>query len=616
MNSNEKVGWEKIARGNNSKKTIGKPDGVRAVIDKWTNNLSIGQRISGLAGILVLALLIVAGVAISNMRSIGHQIVGIAERDMPLTLVVTEVEVGQLGQSIVFERALRHGKDLQSSRRAEELFLETAEEFSSLSREVSVSIDKGEELAREAIETARTAAEREEFELVLRELEGIDLAHTEFEQNAIGVFELLKNGAPSAVIEEAVESVEAEEKALNSELIEMAHQISQFTDAALQQAEADEKVALLLIMVLSSISLAAGVVCSWFIILGITGPVRGITQAMGELAKGDLTVAVTGVQRGDEIGAMAQAVQIFKDNAIRAKKIEAEQMADQEERAKRSHRIEEISGTFESAVAAVITSVRDSAVQMQTSAESLTETAEETNRQATCAAAASEEASSNVQTVASASEELASSVSEIGRQVTQSTEMTSNAVNESEAANVTIQNLADSAQKIGEVVSLINDIASQTNLLALNATIEAARAGDAGKGFAVVASEVKALASQTAKATEEISIQITDIQSGSTGAVTAIDGIRSVISNVKEIANAIASAVEEQSSATQEIARNIQQASVGTQEVSTNVNGVTQAAGETGQAAGQVLAASGDLIQHAETMRSQVERFLVDVKAA
>ena len=218
--------------------------------------------------------------------------------------------------------------------------------------------------------------------------------------------------------------------------------------------------------------------------------------------------------------------------------------------------------------------------------------------------------------MASAADELSASIDEIGRQVIQSSEISSTAVSEAESADEMIQGLAASAQKIGEVVALITDIAEQTNLLALNATIESARAGDAGKGFAVVANEVKTLAGQTAQATEEISRQIGDIQGATADAVTAVQGITKTIGEISEISSAIAAAVEEQGAATSEIARNVEQAAVGTGEVSSNIGGVTQAAGEAGQSAAQVLGAANELSQQSELLKTEVEKFIAQVRKA
>ncbi len=347
----------------------------------------------------------------------------------------------------------------------------------------------------------------------------------------------------------------------------------------------------------------------------ITAPIARLTAVMDKLAEGDLDVPIeTG--RRDELGEMAAAVQVFKDNAVEKTRLETEQEASKlrTEEEKR-HSMLDMADRFERQVKRVVEGVSSSATEMQATAQQMSATAEETTRQSASVAAASDEAAANVQTVAATAEELSASIAEIGRQVNQSAKIAANAVDEVETTNVTVQGLAEAAAKIGEVVELINNIAGQTNLLALNATIEAARAGEAGKGFAVVAGEVKNLANQTAKATEDISAQITAIQTETSDAVGAIERIRGVISEVNEIATTIATAVEQQGASTQEIARNVQQAARGTQDVNQNIESVSRAASETGSAAGQVLGASQEMARQAEGLRGEVEKFLSEVRA-
>jgi len=357
-------------------------------------------------------------------------------------------------------------------------------------------------------------------------------------------------------------------------------------------------------------------VLAWLIGRSVAKPLTVMSGLMERLAKGDLDIAVTDMDRKDEVGTLARSLEVFKQNAVDAKRLSAEQREEQAKKEQRQAAIEGYIATFETGVRGSLDTLASAATEMRATSQGMSATAEETSAQATTVAAAAEEASVNVQTVASATEELSSSVAEIGRQVTQSTKIAGQAVDEAGRTNVTVQGLSAAAQKIGDVVKLISDIASQTNLLALNATIEAARAGDAGKGFAVVASEVKSLANQTAKATEEISAQVAAMQAATGEAVDAIKSIGGTIGSINEIATTIASAVEEQGAATQEIARNVQEAAQGTGQVSSNIVGVNQAAGETGAAANQVLVAAEELGKQAETLRADVGTFLANIRAA
>ena len=355
----------------------------------------------------------------------------------------------------------------------------------------------------------------------------------------------------------------------------------------------------------------------WLLNSSVARVIVALTGAMTRLAQGDTGTEIPSHGRRDEIGVMAQAVGVFKDNMVEADQLRSaqEEMKSKAE-AEKQTAMGKMADDFEASVKDIVNAVSSSAVRLQNSARDMTRTAEEATDGAATVAAASEQASVNVQTVASASEQLSSSISEIGRQVTESARVCTNAVTDAAQARQSVQEMADMAQKISAVVTLINSIAGQTNLLALNATIEAARAGDAGKGFAVVASEVKSLANQTAKATDDIAAQIRAVQVASTASVEAIQSISATIGVIDEIAASIASAVEEQGAATREIARNVQQAAIGTSEVSSNITGVSQAASGTGAAAGLVLGAAEELSKQSEALSGQVDKFLATIRTA
>jgi len=367
----------------------------------------------------------------------------------------------------------------------------------------------------------------------------------------------------------------------------------------------------------SAASVITAIVMGFLLSRGIATPIRSMTDVMAKLAKGDYTLTITGLDRGDEIGRMAQAVDVFKVNGREMERLRADQETEKF-RAEERRRADmlALADRFELAIQGVVGGVASAASDMQSTASAMSSTAEETSRQATAVAAASEQASANVNTVAGATEELSASIKEIGRQVANSTEIASLAVQETQKTNGIMSGLVEAARQVGAVVSLIQDIASQTNLLALNATIEAARAGEHGKGFAVVASEVKQLANQTAKATEDIQGKVAEIQEATGGAASAIQGIGTTIDRINEIAATIAAAVEQQAAATSDIAGNVQQAAQGTREVSTNISGVTQAASETGAAASQVLGSASGLSRQSAKLQEEVDRFIANIRAA
>jgi methyl-accepting chemotaxis protein len=348
----------------------------------------------------------------------------------------------------------------------------------------------------------------------------------------------------------------------------------------------------------------------------IITPLKAIGEAMLQVAGGDLSVVVPFAARRDEIGALAGALDTFKQSAIEKAGIEEKQRAQDSRAARRQQTVAAHIGRFESRIGNTLGALRSASEQMRATSEGMSEVSDETNAQVRLAAAASGEASAHVQGVAAASQQLSASIGDIGRQVTHAADIANRAVEQARQTDGTVQGLAATASRIGEVVKLINNIAGQTNLLALNATIEAARAGEAGRGFAVVASEVKSLATQTAKATEEISQQIAAVQKVAGEAADAIKGIGGIIGEVSEVATAIAAAVEQQGTATAEITRGTKQAAQGTRQAADNITGVTAGADAAGAAAAKVKSAAEVLDAQTRQLGNEVDDFLNDIRAA
>jgi methyl-accepting chemotaxis protein len=374
---------------------------------------------------------------------------------------------------------------------------------------------------------------------------------------------------------------------------------------------------------LAAISLLVLGLILFFVLRGVvvalrmmTTPLKSMAVAMEELAAGNMEVEIPALDRKDEIGDMAQAVQVFKENAQRADRLAKEKAAEQKEREARAERIETLTGDFDSAVTNSLDSVATASFEMEGTAQSMATTAEQAAQQTNHMESMSEEVAAMVQTVAAAAEELSTSVNEVSQQVAQSSAIAGEAVQETVGIVDIVQGLSQEAEKVGEIVALIGNIANQTNLLALNATIEAARAGEAGKGFAVVASEVKTLANQTTQATDQIASRIAGMQDATHKTVDAVTTIRATVDQISTASSAIASAAEQQNASTREIARNVQKVAKGTEDVRSNIGGVSQAAGATGSAATQVLGASKQLSRLSESLRDEVRDFLDRVRAA
>jgi len=486
------------------------------------------------------------------------------------------------------------------------------------------------EINRDLAATAKDWAEKKtQVEARLAELAGLDggeqqtlQAATDGYRGLVDIFEkqMLPQLQQTRDLTDAMRDLDGKCDEMVSKMSDNLEKLRDAQVAIAKQADLDFDVrgrtATLITVVIS----VAGVLINIGIFVGLARlvctPVRKMTSAMERLAGGDMTTGIPAKERADEVGEMAAALQVFKDNMI-----ETERMRDEKAETDRRNAEQQrsamlgLASQFEKNVGGVVDTVTAAAGQLQSTAQNMTGTAERTSQQSGEVASVSASASQNIQTVASATEELSASIHEISSRVAESTQIIGTAVSQATDTNAKMQALNAAAGKIGEVVNLINDIASQTNLLALNATIEAARAGEAGKGFAVVASEVKALANQTANATDEIGNQIRAIQQATESSATAIQEISATITRVNEIAVAIAAAVEQQGAATQEISRNLHEAADGTSHVASSIGIVTEASRSTTQMAQEVLAAAQQLGRDGTRLQDQVAGFLKTIRA-
>jgi methyl-accepting chemotaxis protein len=558
---------------------------------------SIRTKLVTVVALLLVAMTGLGLLAVSNMRAINANTVDIATSWLPSVRVL-----GELEQSVIMNRNILRAH----------LLAETLED----KQKVEAALNRSFAEVARAIQAYQPLITSPEERALYSEWSGI------WEQYKAGVDEVL------ALSRKEAGHLPREANELNSrkvnKLLTDADAIlkkdielnNKGADKAYQDAAASYSSALWMVTVILAVTLVAGIALSIYMVRDVTVGIASIVRPMQALGEGDLSAEVPHRGETTEIGAMADALQVFKQALIAKKAADETAARDAEAKIERGRRVDGITREFEAVIGEIVNTVSSASSQLESSAGSLTSTAERSKQLATAVASASEEATTNVQSVASSTEEMASSVTEIGRQVQESARMAGDAVGQARTTTDRVSELSKAATRIGDVVELINTIAGQTNLLALNATIEAARAGEAGRGFAVVASEVKALAEQTAKATGEIGQQISGIQVATQESVSAIKEISSTIERLSEISSTIAAAVEEQGAATHEISRNVQQAAKGTQQVSANIADVERGAAETGAASSQVLSAAQALSSDSSRLKQEVGKFLTSVRAA
>ena len=561
------------------------------------SKLTIRSKITTVIAFLLIAMTSMGLLAVSEMRGINAKAVEIQSTWLPNVKALGNLRSGIIAyRSVVRAHLLAETLDDKLSREKElagiaernarirsayELMITSPEERA-IYREWAVSWDDYERVAQQVLALSRASVgkvPREANEMIARTL-----------------------GPTGARSEELLEK----DIALNDK----------GAAAAGAEATAIYQAAFTLLSIILGVAAVLGIGVGVYLVRDVSSGIASIVRPMQALGAGDLDAVVPHQGMKTEIGAMGDALQVFKQALIDKRAADQAAMVDADAEIERGRRVDSITANFEALIGEIVDTVSSASTELEASAGTLTATAARSQQLTTAVAAASEEASTNVQSVASATEEMASSVNEISRQVQESATIASQAVDQARRTNDRVGELAKAAARIGDVVELINTIAGQTNLLALNATIEAARAGEAGRGFAVVASEVKALAEQTAKATGEISMQITGIQAATQESVGAIREIGDTIGRMSEISSTIASAVEEQGAATQEISRNVQQAAHGAMQVSVNITDVQRGASETGSASSQVLSAAQSLSSDSNRLKMEVGKFLSAVRAA
>jgi methyl-accepting chemotaxis protein len=559
--------------------------------------LSIRAKITAVVAVLLVAMTGMGLLAVRNMRAINASTVDITTNWLPSVRVL-----GDLRASVITYRNVIR----------EHMLAETAEEKQAAEKTLATVIEDNTKIRESYEKLITTPEERAIYN------EWVQLWES-YKKGTEEVMALSRNSvgkAPHDAHElntKTVNPIGIKADAILKKDIDINNAGA---DAAGKDAADNYASAFAMLAAILGGAIILGIAVSFYLVRDVSRGIASIVRPMQALGSGDLTAQVPHQGEKTEIGVMADTLQVFKEALIAKKAADEAAALDAEAKIERGRRVDGITRDFESMIGEIVETVSSASTQLETSAGTLTATAERAQELTTIVAAASEEASTNVQSVASATEELTSSVNEISRQVQESARMAGEAVGQARKTNGRIDELSKAAARIGDVVELINTIAGQTNLLALNATIEAARAGEAGRGFAVVASEVKALAEQTAKATGEIGQQITGIQAATQESVSDIREISGTIEKLSEISSTIAAAVEEQGAATQEISRNVQQAAQGTMQVSSNITDVQRGASETGSASSQVLSAAQSLSGDSNRLKREVGKFLDSVRAA
>ena len=591
---------------------------------KFFKNLKIGFRIYILIGLLVAFLAMIGGIGYYKMNIIGHEIQEIAERDIPLTEILTKVTVHQLEQAILLEQALRYANISVHSK--EHTLDSVMKHFKKIAYKVDDEIKLAEEMAEKFIDEAYDDYAKKEFEKILKELKIIEKHHKSYDDHAFEIFDKIKNKTSlknsnslnDSITKEGFKKLiittEAEQEELDKELENLLFEVESFTHKSAKKAFEDEERGKALILILSIIAIIISSILSFFLGKGITKPINDLTNSVKELSSGNLDVETPKSNFNDEILEMSNSLEVFRKNMKEAKRLEK---LNEEERSKRQQRqaeLNQLTGIFGSTIGAVFNKIVNSSNMMVSRSESMQDQIIQTKKMSETVSSEANISSDSATSLSAAAEEMVACISEINNQVSKSSEVSKEAVEVTNNSRKDVEELQVIASEVGKVTELIKGIAGQTNLLALNATIESARAGEAGKGFAVVANEVKSLAGETSKATEEIQEKITTIQDASQRAGDSMENISKVIERINDFIESIVSAIEEQKSASVEISQTVSGVATSAQKVSESATKINNQADSVDGSSKEVNESATVMADEAKVITKEVETFLKALK--